>query len=409
MTSPDYSNHFSLANIPFGIASSPRHLTPQCVTRLENTVVFLGALQQSGAFVKISGLPVGVFSKSTLNEFAALPKAVHREVRTVLQNILIKELPSSSTEDISAVILHLPVSVGGFTDFSCSLHHVRNAGRAILNDESPPPGFFNFPIGYNGRSSTVVVSGTPIVRPKGHFFDRTATSEKKPIIYGPCRAMDYELEVGVIVGKGVPKQQGVDAKDADEHIFGMVILNDWSARDIQGCEMVPLGPLNGKAFGTSISPWVVTLDALESFKVSGPKPEAVLASHLEDVSGSESNYDIGMKVELLNEGQITTLSESNTRDLHWSGRQMCAHLASTGADLQTGDILGTGTVSGPTDGSFGCLLEVTKGGKEPVFLANGSKRFYLQDGDVIRMTALAGAPGSGVGFGECVGELRPAT
>ncbi|KAJ6034343.1 uncharacterized protein N7446_009092 [Penicillium canescens] len=409
MTSPDYSNHFSLANIPFGIASSPRHLTPQCVTRLENTVVFLGALQQSGAFVKISGLPVGVFSKSTLNEFAALPKAVHREVRTVLQNILIKELPSSSTEDISAVILHLPVSVGGFTDFSCSLHHVRNAGRAILNDESPPPGFFNFPIGYNGRSSTVVVSGTPIVRPKGHFFDRTATSEKKPIIYGPCRAMDYELEVGVIVGKGVPKQQGVDAKDADEHIFGMVILNDWSARDIQGCEMVPLGPLNGKAFGTSISPWVVTLDALESFKASGPKPEAVLASHLEDVSGSESNYDIGMKVELLNEGQITTLSESNTRDLHWSGRQMCAHLASTGADLQTGDILGTGTVSGPTDGSFGCLLEVTKGGKEPVFLANGSKRFYLQDGDVIRMTALAGAPGSGVGFGECVGELRPAT
>ncbi|KAJ6070845.1 hypothetical protein N7467_012164 [Penicillium canescens] len=430
MTSPDYSNHFSLANIPFGIASSPRHLTPQCVTRLENTVIFLGSLQRSGAFVKISGLPEGVFSKSTLNEFAALPKAVHREVRTVLQNILIKELSSNSTEDISAVILHLPVSVSGFTDFSCSLHHVRNAGRAILNDESPPPGFFNFPIGYNGRSSTVVVSGTPIVRPKGHFFDRTATSGKKPIIYGPCRAMDYELEVGVLVGKGVPKQQGVNAKDADEHIFGMVILNDWSgeyivssdevkvarltqivilARDIQGCEMVPLGPLNGKAFGTSISPWVVTLDALESFKVSGPKPEAVLASHLEDVSGSESNYDISMKVELLNEGQITTLSESNTRDLHWSGRQMCAHLASTGADLQTGDILGTGTVSGPTDGSFGCLLEVTKGGKDPVFLANGSKRFYLQDGDVIRMTALAGAPGSGVGFGECVGELRPAT
>ncbi|KAJ5318078.1 hypothetical protein PENANT_c004G11012 [Penicillium antarcticum] len=408
MSSPDFSNHFSLANIPFGIASSPKHLSPQCVTRLENTVIFLDVLQQSGVFVNISGLPEGVFNKSTLNEFAALPKAIQREVRSLLQNTLTKELPSNSTEDINAVTLHLPVSVRGFTDFSCSLHHVRNAGRAILNDESPPPGFFNFPIGYNGRSSTVVVSGTPIIRPKGHFFDRTATSEKKPIVYGPCRAMDYELEVGVIVGKSVQKQQELNAKDADEHIFGMVILNDWSARDIQGCEMVPLGPLNGKAFGTSISPWVVTLDALESFKVSGPKPEAVLASHLEDVSGSESSYDIGMKVELLNDGQVTTLSESNVRDLHWSGRQMCAHLASTGADLQTGDMLGTGTVSGPTDGSFGCLLEVTKGGKEPVLLRDGSKRVYLQDGDVIRMTAMAGAPGSGVGFGDCVGELRPA-
>jgi fumarylacetoacetase len=228
MTSPDYSNHFSLANIPFGIASSPKHLTPQCVTRLENTVIFLGDLQQSGLFVKVAGLPEGVFSKSTLNEFAALPKTIHRAVRAVLQDTLTNQLPENSTEDIGAVNLHLPVSVGGFTDFSCSLHHVRNAGRAILNDESPPPGFFNFPIGYNGRSSTVVVSGTPIVRPKGHFFDRTATSEKKPIIYGPCRAMDYELEVGVIVGKSVPKLQEVNAKDADEHIFGMVILNDWS-------------------------------------------------------------------------------------------------------------------------------------------------------------------------------------
>ncbi|KAJ5775106.1 uncharacterized protein N7511_000117 [Penicillium nucicola] len=408
MTSPDYINHFSLANIPFGIASSPKHPSPQCVTRLENTVIFLDVLQQSGVFVEVLGLPERVFSKSTLNEFAALSKAVHREVRTVLQNVLANALPPNTTEDIGAVTLHLPVSVGGFTDFSCSLHHVRNAGRAILNDESPPPGFFNFPIGYNGRSSTVVISGTPIVRPKGHFFDRTAISEKKPIIYGPCRAMDYELEVGVIVGKSVQKLQELNAKDADEHIFGMVILNDWSARDIQGCEMVPLGPLNGKAFGTSISPWVVTLDALESFKVSGPKPEALLASHLKDVSESESSYDISMKVELLNDGQVTTLSRSNVRDLHWSGRQMCAHLASTGADLQTGDILGTGTVSGPTDGSFGCLLEVTKGGKEPVLLADGSKRVYLQDGDVIRMVASAGASGSGVGFGECIGELRPA-
>lgn len=238
--------------------------------------------------------------------------------------------------------------------------------------------------------------------------------------------MDWELEMGVIVGQGVPRLQGLNAKDADENIFGCVILNDWSgkcfrgrysfrqlltnrcflARDIQGCEMVPLGPLNGKAFGTSISPWVVTLDALSPFKAAGPKPEVALASHLEDVA--ESGYAIDMKVELLVGDQVTTVSESKVQDLHWSGRQMCAHLASIGADLQTGDILGTGTVSGPDEGSLGCLLEITKAGKEPLTLSDGAKRHFLQDWDVVRMTAVAGGTTSGVGFGECVGQLQPA-
>ncbi|KAJ5786444.1 uncharacterized protein N7503_011656 [Penicillium pulvis] len=406
MTSSEYSSHFSIANIPFGVASSNNHPEPQCVTRLENKVIFLGVLQRSGLFAGVPSLPEGVFDKATLNDYAALPKTIHREVRKVLQEALTTSLSDKSTEDISAVTLHLPVSVGGFTDFSCSLHHVRNAGRAILNDESPPPGFFNFPIGYNGRASTIVVSGTPIVRPNGHFFDKMAASEKKPIVYGPSRAMDWELEIGVIVGQGVPRLQGLNAKDADENIFGFVILNDWSARDIQGCEMVPLGPLNGKAFGTSISPWVVTLDALSPFKTAGPKPEVALASHLEDIA--ESGYAIDMRVELLVGDQVTTISESKVQDLHWSGRQMCAHLASIGADLQTGDILGTGTVSGPEEGSLGCLLEITKAGKEPVTLSDGAERHFLQDWDVVRMTAVAGGSTSGVGFGECVGQLRPA-
>ncbi|KAJ5344671.1 hypothetical protein N7452_002675 [Penicillium brevicompactum] len=407
MTSPAYSNHFSLANIPFGVASSPKHAT-QCVTRLENTVVFLGVLQQQNIFKNVPGLPIDVFNQATLNNFAALDKSIQRGVRAILQVVLTKELPLGSTENISAVSLHLPVAVGGFTDFSCSLHHVRNAGRAILNDETPPRGFFNFPIGYNGRASTIVVSGTPIVRPKGHTIDRSATTEQKPILFGPSKAMDYELEIGVIVGKPVPPETGVNAKDADEHIFGLVILNDWSARDIQGCEMVPLGPLNSKAFGTSISPWVVTLDALQSFRSSGPTHDTQLASHLEDVAVAESSYDIALEVELVTNGQPTTLSRSNFRDLHWSGRQMVAHLASSGADLRTGDILGTGTVSGSEKGSYGCLLEMNSGGKELVPFANGLKRVFLEDGDIVQMTAVAGKDGSGVGFGECVGQLLPA-
>ncbi|KAJ5673207.1 hypothetical protein N7507_002334 [Penicillium longicatenatum] len=370
MTSPEYSGHFSIANIPFGVASSNNHREPQCVTRLENKVIFLGVLQRSGIFAEVSSLPEGVFDKATLNEYAALPKSIHREVRKVLQDVLTAPLPDNSTEDISAVTMHLPVSVSGFT------------------------------------GSTIVVSGTPVVRPNGHFFDKTAAAEKKPIIYGPSRAMDWELEIGVIVGQGVPHLQGLNAKDADENIFGFVILNDWSARDIQGCEMIPLGPLNGKAFGTSISPWVVTLDALSPFKMAGPKPEVALARHLEDVA--ESAYAIDMKVELLVGDQATTVSESKVQDLYWSGRQMCAHLASVGADLQTGDILGTGTVSGPDEGSLGCLLEITKAGKEPVTLSDGAKRHFLQDWDVVRMTAVAGGSTSGVGFGECVGQLRPA-
>ncbi|KAJ5272449.1 hypothetical protein N7478_007574 [Penicillium angulare] len=405
MTSPEYSSHFSLANIPFGVASSTCHPNPQCVTRLQNNVIFLDVLHQSGVFAKVSGLPKDVFNKPVLNEYAALSKQLHREVRKILQTALKEELPQNSIQDVRDVTLHLPVAVGGFTDltrinpedFSCSLHHVQRAGKAIINDERPPPGFFNFPIGYSGRASTIVVSGTPIIRPKGHFFDRTSTSEKKPIIYGPSRVMDWELEMGFIVGQGVSRLEGVNAKDADENIF---------ARDIQGCEMIPLGPLNGKAFGTSISPWIVTLDALAPFATPGPKAEAVLASHLEDVV--KSSYEIDFKVELIIEDQVTTVSESKLQDLHWSGRQMCAHLASSGADLRTGDILGTGTISGPDERSMGCLLEITSGGKEPLALDNGEKRHMLQDWDTVRMTAVAGGSTSGVGFGECVGQLQPA-
>lgn len=223
-----YDDHFSINNIPFGVGSSVNHPVPQCVTRLERTIIFLGVLQQSGAFSKVSGLPVGIFEKSTLNEYAALSKDIQHEVRKLLQSCLTGDLPPNSTENVEDVTMNMPVSIGGFTDFSCSLHHVKNAGRAILNDDTPPPGFFNFPIGYTGRASTIVVSGTPIVRPQGHFYDRTASTETKPIIFGPSRALDYELELGFVVGKSVPRLQGLNAKDAEEHIFGMVILNDWS-------------------------------------------------------------------------------------------------------------------------------------------------------------------------------------
>ncbi|KAL4904293.1 hypothetical protein BDW74DRAFT_178873 [Aspergillus multicolor] len=426
MTSPSYAHHFSLNNLPFGVASSATHAS-QCATRLQNTVIFLGALQESGYFDEITDLPKGIFTNATLNEYAALPKTVHTAVRAKLQSVLseMDSLPKDYKADISKVKLHLPISIPGFTDFSNSLNHVQNAGRAILNDPSPPPGFFHFPIGYTGRASTVVVSGTPITRPCGHFYDRTNPTPKT-VVYGPSRALDYELELGVIVGKSFDwgTGKGIAAKDAEEYVFGFVLLNDWSARDIQGLEMVPLGPLNGKAFGSTISPWIITTDALAPFRAAGPGsvPRVELAGHLQEQK--QGNFDIVMSVEIIHpsttangqaaageqfEGKaISSIAISSAKDLFWSHRQMVAHLTSCGSDLRTGDLLGTGTVSGSEEGSFGCLLESTKGGKQAVKLADGNERIYLLDGDIVRMTAVLGSEDSGVGFGECIGEILPA-
>ncbi|GKZ33972.1 hypothetical protein AbraIFM66950_004103 [Aspergillus brasiliensis] len=403
MTSSTYADHFSIHNLPYGIASSPSHPTPQCATRLNNTVIFLSDLQSAGLFSSIPSLPDNIFSNTTLNPFASLPRDTQTQVRHVLQSIFqtstsTSSLPESSTADITTVTMHLPVSIPAFTDYSASLPHNQHAGQIILNHPAPPPAFFHFPIGYAGRASTISVSGTPVTRPSGHFYDRTDPSfpQTKKVIFGPSRALDYELELGIIIGNPVPRGQGLKAQDAEEHIFGLVILNDWS------------GPLNGKNFATTISPWIVTLDALQPFKTSGPEPRVSLPPHLQDPG--HFCYDISVVTELeasteKGASSSTVLARGNAKDLFWSIRQMCAHLASTGCDLRTGDILGTGTVSGEEEGSYGCLLEVTEGGKKKVKLMDGEERGYLVDGDVVRLTAWAG---EGVGFGECVGQILPA-
>ncbi|PYH85164.1 fumarylacetoacetate hydrolase family protein [Aspergillus uvarum CBS 121591] len=407
MASSNYSDHFSIKNLPYGVASSSTRAGPQCVTRLSNTVIFLDDLQRNGVFNSVTELPSGIFKPSTLNDFAALPKTIHTQVRHALQLALqngVEGLPTGSTADISEVQMHLPVSIPAYTDFCSSKAHNINAGRAILGHESLPPCFYHIPIAYNGRASTISVSGTPVHRPRGHFVDRTVTTHKE-VIYAPTRALDYELELGIVIGAPLPLGQGLTAKDAEAHIFGLVLLNDWSARDIQGFEMIPLGPLNGKNFGSTISPWIVTLEALEAFRTDGPEPQsASVPPYLQD-SGAY-NYDIQLKVELeTSSGARTVLGETNAKELYWSLGQMCAHLTSTGCNLHTGEILGTGTVSGAAEGSYGCLLEVTKGGKVKAKLADDDERTYLVDGDVVTMTAWAG---EGVGFGECTGQILPA-
>ncbi|KAK3904162.1 hypothetical protein C8A05DRAFT_13928 [Staphylotrichum tortipilum] len=412
MSSPDYAHHFSVRNVPFGIASADSHPEHQAVTRLENSVIFLNDCHTGGLFGHIEGLPLGIFAKSTLNAFAALPKSVQNDVRTAIQeaygdgSLNTSVFPHGSVEDISKVQLHMPVEVGDFADFSCSLEHVQNAGRIIINDARPPPAFFHLPIAYQGRASSIVVSGTDIERPHGQFRDKTAADPANAIVYGPSRALDYEMEFAAIIGRPLPMRQRVDAADADEHIFGFVLLNDWSARDIQGYEMAPLGPFNGKNLGTTISPWVVTLPALTAFQTPGPIQNAdiTLPPHLRDPT--RQTYSVCLQVEILttdsSKETATVTGTSHLQTLYWTPRQMIAHAASAGAALRTGDVLATGTVSGEGDGEKGCLLELTEGGAKAVALVKGGERAFLKDGDVVRMTGFAG---EGVGFGECVGRL----
>lgn len=298
------------------------------------------------------------------------------------------------------MIYHLPVTVGDFSDFSCSRDHVLNAGEAVMGVRQLPPGFLHFPVGYGGRCSSILAPGTFVRRPLGQF------RSPEGVTFGPSRAVDFELEVAVIVGKPSAFGEPINIKQAEDHIFGFLLLNDWSARDIQGLEMNPLGPFNGKSFGTSISPWIVTIDALEPFRTTGPDKELAPAKYLQNQQ-SQSHYSIRLNAEIEVDETRYVVCESRFEWLYWTVSDMIAHQTINGCPLNAGDILATGTVSGSTPGSHGCLLEITKGGKEPVSLAKDVARRYLEDGDVIRLTGSAGIPGTQefVGFGTCYGEL----
>jgi fumarylacetoacetase len=300
--------------------------------------------------------------------------------------------------------MHLPIQVGDFSDFSLSRNHVLNAGLAVFGIESLPPGFLHFPVGYAGRSSSIVVSGTPIRRPLGQYRSPDG------VVFGPSKAMDFELEVACVVGKSSEIGKPVKINDAMDHVFGFVLLNDWSARDIQGLEMNPLGPFSGKSAATTISPWIVTVDALEPFRVPIQVREIPEAPYLRS-SDNRGHYDVNLSVDLIElSGSASTLCKSKLEWMYWTFKDMVAHQTINGCAIRSGDLLATGTVSGREEGTLGCLLEVTRGGKQSVKLSSGRERRYLEDGDSIRLTGWAGELGSDscVGFGESFGKLEPA-
>ncbi|KAK1593406.1 fumarylacetoacetase [Colletotrichum navitas] len=414
------TSHFSLANIPFGIISSKSDPTHRPAVAIGDHALDLKAFANAGGFHALPSIHkhISVFSSPTLNEFAALGRPLHRQVRTYLQSVLSDstthagllkdnaDLRQAAILPFSEVRNHLPMAIGDYTDFYAGKNHAYNMGVLFRGpDNALQPNYVHLPVAYHGRASSVVVSGTPIRRPWGQIL-RDPKAEPKVPALAPCERLDIELEMGMFVCRENNLGEPVPVDQAEEHIFGYVLMNDWSARDIQAWEYVPLGPFTSKNLGTSISPWVVLADALAGAKTPGLENKTELLPYLRE-SRKDNTLDIELEVEIITaSGNKTTLSRTNSKNLLWSWPQMIAHHTITGCNLRPGDMFGSGTISGADPGTEGSILEQTKGGKQPVKLNGGEERKFLQDGDTIIIRGWSGQEGAIVGFGEVSGQIE---
>lgn len=398
------NSDFSIHNLPFGIFSvdgSPKRVG---MAIGEVVVDLVGALELG--VITDNTLTIAELENECLNDFIALGKNVTHSVRMDVQKSLCDEesplKDSSVLVSMADVSMHLPVSIGDYTDFYSSIEHATNVGKMFRDpDNALLPNWKHLPVGYHGRSSSIIVSGTDIHRPKG----QTKPPEGNPI-YGSSSRMDFELEMGFIVGKATQLGDQISTEKAMDHIFGMVIFNDWSARDIQKWEYVPLGPFLGKSFASSISPWVVTMEALEFFQVDGPTQDPPVLDYL---NSDAKNYDINLTVEIEPEGsESTVVSTSNFKYMYWNMAQQLAHHTINGCNVNVGDMMASGTISGKSPDSFGSMLELSWAGNHPVPLKDGSERTFLQDGDTISMKGYCEKEGIRVGFGEVRSKLLPA-
>ncbi|KAF5854784.1 hypothetical protein ETB97_011625 [Aspergillus alliaceus] len=417
------SSPFSLANIPFGIISSAKGTSRVAATAIGDYALDLSTFASAGGFAQLPAIQphLSVFNQPTLNAFAALGRPVHRQVREYIQSVfradtpfpqVLKDNASLQKEallPLSEVTNHVPMQVGDYTDFYAGLNHAYNVGVLFRGpDNALQPNYKHLPVAYHSRASSVVTSGTPIHRPNGQILANPAATPKLPT-FSPCKKLDIELELAAFVSTPNDLGKPVSINEAEDHIFGVVLMNDWSARDIQAWEYVPLGPFNAKNFATTITPWVVMLDALEPFRTTGLEPgdRDSLLPYLREKRAANV-YDIPLEVEITNAGGKPTLvSKSNAKNLLYSFPQMLAHHTITGCNMNPGDLLGSGTISGTESGTEGSLLEQTNG-KNPLKLADGSDRLFLEDGDTIVLRGKAGTEGNYVGFGDCTGTILPA-
>ncbi|MEZ0610368.1 fumarylacetoacetase [Fibrella sp. WM1] len=400
---------FSIHNLPYGVFSTVQRTQPRVGVAIGDQIIDMAVAAQLGTFdACLTDAQRPVFSQTYLNDFIRLGRPVWQQVRRVLQHELsdpASRLKANAQHALVAqadATMHLPVQIGDYTDFYSSIDHATNVGKMFRDPANALlPNWRHLPVGYHGRASSVVVSGTPVRRPLGQ---RLPKGESQPI-FGPSQRLDFELETAFIVGKDTPLGTSVTPAAFDDHVFGMVLFNDWSARDIQQWEYVPLGPFLGKSFASSVSPWVVTMEAMAPFRVAGYVQEPAPLPYLHDPNPLP-NLDINLTVELTDaDGVKTVLSRSNQRFLYWSQAQQLAHHTINGCNLRVGDLMASGTISGPDRSSWGSLLELSWGGTEPLTLADGSTRTFLQDGDTVTFQGWAGEGDHRVGFGEVTGRI----
>ncbi len=401
--------NFPLNNLPYGVFSADDGVKKCCVA-IGDRIIDLATLEEAELLNSS-----GTFALDALNDFMALGTDVWAQVRAQLTDLL-KEggndwlrtndsLMKRAVLQQADVSMHMPFRVAEFTDFYAGRNHATNVGTMFRGKENAlPPNWLHIPIGYNGRASTVVVSGTDIHRPNGQLKKPDDRSPE----FGPCKRLDIELEMGAVVGTGSKMGSPVTVEQADSMIFGYVLLNDWSARDIQAWEYQPLGPFQAKAFATSISPWVVTKAALEPFRISTPEREIDLLPHLRDAG--PMLYDIDLEVALTPDGETkeTVISRTNYCEMYYSSAQQLAHHSSSGCAMNVGDLLGSGTISGASPDSYGSMLEMCWGGENSIDLGEGISRTFIEDGDRLTLRGHCQGAGYRIGFGECSGEILPA-
>ncbi|MCK8464099.1 fumarylacetoacetase [Aliiroseovarius sp. S1339] len=396
---------FPLNNLPYGVFSVGDD-EPRCGVAIGDMIFDVAAAEEAG-LIEISDNPV--FDVPFWNELMEQGSDAWAALRTRMGQLL----REGSTERAAVepllvkqadVDLHMPFLVSEYTDFYAGRQHAANMGAILRGSPDLPANWLHIPIGYNGRASSVVISGTPINRPNGQ---RKAPDAEMPS-FGPSMRLDIELEMGAIVGKPSAFGQPITVDEADDMIFGYVLLNDWSARDIQGWEYQPLGPFQGKAFGTSISPWIVTAAALEEFRAPTPKREKELLPYLD--GSKDGLYDISLQVLMQPDGanKASVVGETNYTRMYYSAAEQLCHHAIGGCGMNVGDLLGSGTISGPTKTEYGSLMEMSWAGREPFTLDTGETRTFIEDGDTLTLRGAAKGDGFQIGFGDCVGKILPA-
>jgi len=405
------NSDFPIQNIPFGVFLTRDDIIT-IGTRIGDYAIDLGALHQLGYF---EGIPLtdDIFLQDSLNDFISDGKKTWRLVRNRIGDIFDSNNPSLRDNEnhkkialftLSEIEMQLPVNIGDYTDFYSSKEHATNVGTMFRGaDNALMPNWLHIPVGYHGRSSTIIPSGIPVHRPQG----QTIPNDSSTPIFGPSKLVDFELEMAFITTDANVLGEPIPVNDAEDYIFGMILFNDWSARDIQKWEYVPLGPFLSKNFASSISPWIVTMDALLPFKIDGVQQDPTPLPYLK--FDGKKNYDIHLEVAITpKDGEATTVTKSNFKYMYWNMAQQLAHHTINGCKVNSGDMMGSGTISGPTPDSYGSMLELTWRGEKPIKMKDGTERKFINDYDTVTMRGYCKSNAIRIGFGEVSTQLLPA-